>query len=415
MTELIRESLDHCVKCTICETFCPYSKATPLFPGPKYVGPQAERYRAGDATVDASLDYCSGCGICTQVCPQGVKIAEINSRARARLWEERGIPLRNQLIARPTVLGRLGTPVAPLANWTLGNRILRRLGEATLGVHRDAPLPRFAGRTFQRWARRHRPAAAARTVVYFHACGTNYYEPDVGRMVVAVLEHNGFRVLVPPQDCCGLPLQSNGAFDAARSYVRSLAASLAPLARAGHDIVANSTSCGLMLKREAREILGVEDDDLRVVSERTYDLCEFLLLLHERDELRTDFRQLDLTVPYHAPCQQRGHGIGKPALDLLALVPGLRVIELDADCCGIAGTYGLKKEKYEISMAVGERLFRDVRETEPDVVACDSETCRWQIVHGTGVGAVHPVELLYRAYGLAGDGRPPRPSRAEAV
>jgi glycerol-3-phosphate dehydrogenase subunit C len=401
MTELVRDSLDHCVKCTICESFCPYSKATPLFPGPKYVGPQAERFRRTGISPDASVDYCSGCGICTQVCPQGVKIAEINSQARAHLWEDRGIPFRNQLIARPSVIGRLGTPVAPLANWTLGNRALRYLGERLLGIHRHAAVPRYAGRTFQRWARRHVSPPAERTIVYFHNCGTNFYEPAVGRMTVEVLEHNGFNVLIPPQDCCGLPLQSNGNFPAARSYVRRLAASLAPYARDGCAIVANSTSCGLMLKREAREILEVEDDDLVVVSEAMYDLCEFLLLLHERGELKTDFKPLELTVPYHAPCQQQGHGIGKPALDLFALVPGLRAIELDADCCGISGTYGFKKEKYEISMTVGERLFGELRESKGDLAACDSETCRWQIEHATGMHAVHPVEVLHRAYGLA--------------
>jgi glycerol-3-phosphate dehydrogenase subunit C len=404
MTELVRDSLDHCVKCTICETFCPFSQVTPLFPGPKYVGPQAERYRGAGASPDASLDYCSGCGICTQVCPQDVKIAEINSQARAQLWEERGIPLRNQLIGRPSVLGRLGTPVAPLANWAIGNRPVRRLADRLLGIHRDAPMPRFAGRTFQAWARGHRSSAADRSVVYFHGCGTNYYEPAVGEMVVAVLERNGFQVLVPPQDCCGLPLQSNGNFEAARAYVRRLVANLARYAREGLPIVASSTSCGLMLKREAREILGVEDEDLRVVSEATYDVCEFLLLLHDRGELRTDFQPLPLTVPYHAPCQQRGHGIGKPALDLLALIEDLRVIELDVDCCGIAGTYGLKKEKYEVSMAVGERLFSTLRDVGGELAACDSETCRWQIEHGAGVRAVHPVELLHRAYGLGAAG-----------
>ncbi|HEX6681142.1 MAG TPA: anaerobic glycerol-3-phosphate dehydrogenase subunit C [Gaiellaceae bacterium] len=400
MTDPIRASLDHCVKCTICETFCPYSRVTPLFPGPKYVGPQAERYRTGGASPDASVDYCSGCGICTQVCPQGVKIAEINARARAQLWEERGVPLRNQLISRPSVLGRWGTPVAPLANWTLRNRPFRWVVERTLGVHRKAALPHFAGRTFQRWARKHVSPPAERTVVYFHNCGTNYYEPGVGRMTVDVLEHNGFHVVVPPQDCCGLPLQSNGNFEAARAYVRRLVANLAPYAREGLPIVANSTSCGLMLKREAREILGMNEENLVAVSEATYDLCEFLLLLYEQGELRTDFRPLELTVPYHAPCQQQGHGIGKPALDLFALVPGLRAIELDTDCCGIAGTYGFKKEKYEISMAVGERLFGLLRESDSDLAACDSETCRWQIEHGSGVRTVHPVELLHRAYGL---------------
>ena len=397
----VRETLDHCVKCTICETACPFSKATPLFPGPKFVGPQAERFRLAGQSADASVDYCSGCGICTQVCPQDVKIAEINSQARAGMWEERRIPFRNQALARPSVTGRLGNRVATFANLALGSRTVRRLLEPTLGIHRDAPLPSFAGGTFQRWARRHPQAIASRTVAYFHGCGTNYYEPGVGRVVVGVLEHNGFRVDVPRQDCCGLPLQSNGNFDAARKYVRRLAHSLAPYARAGVPIVANSTSCGLMLKREAREILEVDDEEVRVVGEHTYDLCEFLLDLHDRGELRTDFEPLELTIPYHAPCQQRGHGIGKPALDLLALVPGLRVVELDADCCGIAGTYGLKREKYEIAMRVGEDLFRQVKQADPDVTACDSETCRWQIAHATGVSAVHPVELLHRAYGLS--------------
>jgi glycerol-3-phosphate dehydrogenase subunit C len=206
--------------------------------------------------------------------------------------------------------------------------------------------------------------------------------------------------VVPRQNCCGLPLQSNGSFGDARAYVRQLAGSLAPYARRGYDIVGTSTSCTLMLKREAREILGVQDEDLRVVSERTFDICEFLLRLHDREQLRTDLRPMPITVAYHAPCQQRGHGMGKPALDLFALVPELRVIELDVDCCGIAGTYGLKTEKYDIAMAVGDRLFRRVKETEPDLAACDSETCRWQITHGSGASSIHPIELLYQAYGL---------------
>jgi glycerol-3-phosphate dehydrogenase subunit C len=400
--DVIRGSLDHCVKCTICETACPVAAVTPLFPGPKYVGPQAERFRGAGPSVDDSLDYCSSCGICTLVCPQGVHVAEINSRARAVMKQQRGMPLRDQLIARPPVQGKLGTPVAPLANLMLANRLVRLAAEKALGIHRHAPLPRFAGRTFRSWARRQPAPATAgtRRVAYFHGCSTNFFEPGLGRKAVAVLAHNGCRVVLPRQGCCGLPLQSNGIFGAARGYVRRLAAGLAPYARRGYTIVATSTSCGLMLKREAREILGVEDDDLRAVSGQAYDICEFLAELHQAGELRTDFRPVPLTVTYHAPCQQQGHNIGKPALDLLALVPELTVIELDRACCGIAGTYGLKREKYDIAMKVGSGLFDDIRAARPDLAVCDSETCRWQITHGTGRTSVHPVEVLYRAYGL---------------
>jgi glycerol-3-phosphate dehydrogenase subunit C len=133
-----------------------------------------------------------------------------------------------------------------------------------------------------------------------------------------------------------------------------------------------------------------------------YDICEYLMKLHERGELRTDFRPLETSMPYHAPCQQAGHWMGKPALDLLGLIPGLEVQDSTTDCCGIAGTYGLKAEKYGIAMDVGAPLFRQVREAGAEMAACDSETCRWQITKATGVPAVHPVEVLHRAYGLPG-------------
>jgi glycerol-3-phosphate dehydrogenase subunit C len=398
----LRASLDHCIKCTICETACPVSNVTPLFPGPKYAGPQAERFRAhGEPPDESSVDYCSGCGLCTMSCPQGVKIAELNAHARYAVKQSKGIPLRDRLVARPTVLGRLGTPVAPLANAMLRARPVRVLTERLLGIHRDAPVPKFAGRRFRTWARHHQGPSTGTKIVYFHGCGTEYYEPDVGEKVVAVLEHNGFRVEVPEQDCCGLPLQSNGLFEDARKYVKRLARALAPHARDGTLIVGNATSCTLMLKREAREILGLQDDpDLALVSRQTYDICELLLELHARGELRTDFQPVPEIVAYHAPCQQQGHWMGKPALELLALVPELEVRELNARCCGIAGTYGLKREKYQIGMDAGADLFSQVAASGARIVACDSETCRWQIEHGTHRPSVHPVELLHQAYRL---------------
>jgi glycerol-3-phosphate dehydrogenase subunit C len=401
--ESLRGTLDHCVKCTICETACPVSNATPLFPGPKYAGPQAERYRTADTpSVDASVDYCSGCGICSQVCPQGVKIAEINSQARATIKSQQGVPLRDRLITRPTWLGRLGTPTSKIANAGLRSPQLRAAAERLLGVHRSAAVPDFAGRRFSQWASTHRSPRSGRRIVYFHGCGTEYYEPWEGEKVVAVLEHNGFEVVIPKQDCCGLPLQSSGLFPQARRAARRLARALDRHLRDPETlIVGNATSCTLMLKREAREILSLEHDpSLKRVAERTYDICELLLELHAAGELRTDFSAVNEMIAYHAPCQQQGHGIGKPALELFALIPGLRVRELDARCCGIAGTYGLKAEKYAVAQEVGRPLFEQVSASGAGTVACDSETCRWQISHNTRRPSVHPIDYLHRAYGL---------------
>jgi glycerol-3-phosphate dehydrogenase subunit C len=139
---------------------------------------------------------------------------------------------------------------------------------------------------------------------------------------------------------------------------------------------------------------------LKRVSERVYDICELLLELHDRGELKTDFKPIDEVVAYHAPCQQQGHWVGKPALELLALIPGLEVREMNARCCGTAGTYGLKVEKYEIAQAVGRDLFEQVAASGASTVVCDSETCRWQIADATQRPSSHPIEYLYKAYGL---------------
>jgi glycerol-3-phosphate dehydrogenase subunit C len=420
--EWVGLSADECLKCNVCNTVCPVARVTDRFPGPKYVGPQAQRFRRDGAlpvaldglgvgeSPDVTVDWCSGCGWCTTACPAGVKIAEINNRARARRRSGSRPPLRDWLLGHSDLIGTLGAPVAPLANWALHNRLLRAIGEVTIGVHRRAALPAYAGGTLQGRRRRSGGLTAApgpnvpgpdRAVVYFHGCAVNYYEPHLAEATIAVLERNGFEVIVPPQACCGLPLISNGLYPAARDQARGNLSTLAAFARAGYRIVGTSTSCTHTLKAEYREMLDVDDDDARAVAEATWDINEFLVDLHEAGRLDTAFGRVAEELPYHAPCQLRSHGIGLPAMDLFALVPGLRATDMDHDCCGIAGTYGLKREKYDVAMAVGAPLFEAIGETDAARVACDSETCRWQIASATGRQARHPVEILAEAYAAA--------------
>ena len=404
-------SLDQCTKCNICTTACPVSAVTDLFPGPKYEGPQAERFRLrGQFSPDLSVDYCSSCRVCNMVCPNGVKIAELNARARAVLVSSGKIPLnlrlRNNLVGRPELLGKIGQPLAPIANFILNIKPTRLFAEFALGIHHSAPLPAFNRQRFTTWFRnRSGKITADKKVVYFHGCSTEYYEPRIGRAAVQVLETNGFEVIVPPQNCCGLPLLSNGEFSAARRYHRSNVHNLVKYVQAGIPIVGTSTSCTLTLKEEAPELLDLADEDTRLVSENTYDFNEFLLNLYDLGNLNMNLNPIALSLGYHIPCQYRGHRIGKPGLDILRLIPQLKVIDSQAACCGIAGTYGYKKEKYDIAMDVGKALFnfisQDVRESP--VILCDSETCRWQITHATKKPAIHPAELLAASYGLSVD------------
>jgi glycerol-3-phosphate dehydrogenase subunit C len=399
--ELSRATLDACVKCTICETACPVSAVTPLFSGPKFVGPQAERFRNGES-VDHSLDYCSSCGACTLACPQGVQIAELNSQARAVMKADH-MPVRDQLITRTTLMGMMMTPVAPIANAALHNKPIRTIVEKVIGIHRNAPMPPAQTQTLQGWLKKRKPPVKAPTrgpVVFFHGCAGGYFEVETSKKSIEVLEYLGYEVIVPKQGCCGLAQQSNGLFDQASAAVLKLCDELRS---AGKDltIISSSGSCTGMLKHEAHEIMGVSDDKLKDVATRIRDMMEFLLDLHDAGELPTDFQAIDMTVPYHAPCQLKSQGMGQPAVEVLKLIPGLTVVESGAVCCGIAGTYGLKKEKYEVAQAVGKPLFDMVKRTNPDLALCDTETCRWQIEQSSGVKTEHPIWMVHRAYGLS--------------
>jgi glycerol-3-phosphate dehydrogenase subunit C len=303
-------------------------------------------------------------------------------------------------VARAELLGKVAQPVAPLANALLALKPARLLAEKALGIARKAPLPPFDNQRFTTWFRkRGLKPSAARKVVYFHGCSTEYYESRVGRAAVRVLEANGFEVIVPPQNCCGLPLLSNGEFAAARRYHRNNVRHLVDYARQGIPIVGTSTSCTLTLKEEAPELLDMHDEDTRLVASYTYDLNEFLLTLLDQGSLNLDLGAIPLNLPYHVPCQYRAHRLGAPGIEILELIPELQITESQADCCGIAGTYGYKHEKYLIAMQVGEPLFKFILDSGAPIAVCDSETCRWQITHATAVPCVHPVELLAAAYG----------------
>jgi glycerol-3-phosphate dehydrogenase subunit C len=426
-------SADDCLKCNVCNTVCPVARVTDRFPGPKYVGPQAQRFRlatmlppqgdgaARPASPDSTVDWCSGCGMCTIACPADVKIAEMNSRARAQLKAGHRPRFRDWLLGQTDLVGRLGVATAPIANWSLRAGWIRALIEWFIGIHRRAPLPAFASRTLRSRLRTgRRPASDAdpppdRAVVLFHGCAANYYEPDVALAAIDVLRRNGLETIVPEQVCCGLPLISNGQYGGARGRAASNLRVLAGYARRGYRIVGTSTSCTHTLKSEYREMLDLDDADARAVSEATWDICELLVDLLDEGRLDTRFGPVEETLPYHAPCQLRGHGIGLPALDLFALVPGLTAIDLDHDCCGVAGTYGLKKEKYDIAMAVGGPLFRKIdaaTEEGATRAACDSETCRWQIAAATSTPVVHPVQVLAAAYAAADSASSATPARA---
>jgi len=207
-------------------------------------------------------------------------------------------------------------------------------------------------------------------------------------------------VVLPPQRCCGLPLIGNGDIESARPWAAYNVAQLRPYARKGIPILFTSTSCSLTVKQEYVHLLQLEGAE--AVAANAYDISEFLVQCLDEGRLRTDFRpQPQQRLPYHQPCHQRAQGIGTPALRLLGLIPGLEAWNIDAGCCGASGTHGFKREKYDLSMAVGRPMAEAIEASGALRAVSDCEACRWQIEHAAHTATVHPVTLLYEAYGLS--------------
>jgi glycerol-3-phosphate dehydrogenase subunit C len=398
---------DLCLKCNICTAACPVMPATDLFPGPKATGPQAERYIHPDFPApDYGVEWCSGCGVCSRVCPHGVPVSEINIRAKARFAGQGRISLRDQLLSRPHLLARLAAPVRPAANWALQSRSVRWLLDRVLSISREAPLPTFAAQTFRQRAERHLRNAPTHAdqledlVALFHGCSVESYEPAIGMKALEILETLGFQVDVPPQTCCGLPLQSNGLFDAARKQARENIGHLLTYAYAGVPILGTSTSCTLALRHDYSQILDLQDENTLHVAERVRDLFEFLVYDRPDSLVNISLSPIPIRALYHPPCQLKAHGMGTPARHVLERIPELELHISESECCGVAGTYGIKRERYDVARDVGASLMDRIARLQPDIVRSDSETCRWWISHHSGTVALHPLELLHFSLGL---------------
>lgn len=387
---------DLCVRCATCMAVCPVSRVTPLFPGPKQAGPGAQRFRsASQDSVDDWIELCTACRLCDTVCPAGVPISELNLMAKAKYVDERGVSLRDWFLVRSDRFGELFSRFSAIVNPMMKKSGVRWLLDKVLKIDRRRDLPAFESPTFRRWFR-DRPVATGNAdrprIAYFYGCFTNTNEVDVGKAAVVCLEAYGYSVIVPPQRCCGIPRLGVGDLQGAREMGRRNLSLLLPTVRGGTDIVFSSTSCGMMLRHEYGPLLelpGAEE-----LATHLFDICGFLLSLHEEKKAPVPFRPIVAKAAYFAPCHLRSLNSGLPALELLRLVPGIDIRPIEAECCGLGGLYGFKKEKYAIAEEIGKDLAQEVARMKPDVILTDCEGCRMQIRHLTGLKVLHPLQLL---------------------
>lgn len=393
-------NFEQCIKCTVCTVYCPVIPVNPDFPGPKHAGPDGERFRLKDPDFyDKSLKYCLNCKRCEVACPSGVRIGDIIQSARIK-YNTDAPKLRDIMLANADFVGHMASPLAPLVNMTLGLKPVKMVMDSVLKIDHRRTFPKYSSQTFESWYRKHAEAKQqtySKHVSYFHGCYVNYNFPQLGKDLVKIMNAAGYGVhLLEKEKCCGVALISNGLINqATRQGEQNIRAIRISVQEHQMSVIGTSSTCIFTLRDEYPHLLHIKNEDVRDQIELA---TRFLFRLVDEGKLKLVFRKdYKKRVAYHTACHMQKLGWAVYSTSLLRMIPGLDFLMLDSQCCGIAGTYGFKKENYGTSQGIGASLFKQIEEAGVDCVATDCETCKWQIEMSTSVPVMNPVSILAEA------------------
>ncbi|HLW86679.1 MAG TPA: FAD-linked oxidase C-terminal domain-containing protein, partial [Candidatus Sulfotelmatobacter sp.] len=345
-----------------------------------------------DEHVKESLDLCLACKGCKSDCPVGVDVATYKAEFLSHYYKGRRRPRSAYAFGNIAMWARMASFAPALANLATQTPLLREVAKFVAGMPRQRSIPAFARETFRTWFRRRESRNLKRApVLLWPDTFNNYFLPETGKAAVEVLEAAGFHVLLPKAGlCCGRPLYDWGMLERAKRLLSDILDALAPEIEKGTPLVVLEPSCAAVFRDELTNLFP-RDPRAQALSRQTFLLSEFLRQKGEHFRLPT-LRRRALV---------HGHCHHKSIMKMTDEEAVLRAMEIDfhapaPGCCGMAGSFGFEKDKYGISIAVGElELLPAVRQAPQDsLIIADGFSCREQIAQGAGRYALHLAEVI---------------------
>jgi FAD/FMN-containing dehydrogenase/Fe-S oxidoreductase len=342
--------------------------------------------------VKRSLDLCLACKGCKSDCPVAVDVATYKAEFLSHYYEGRVRPLSAYAFGNIDLWARVASHAPGLMNLTTQLPVLRDIAKLVAGIPKRRAIPAFAPETFKAWFQRHSQLKENYPpVLLWPDTFSNYFQPEIARAAVEVLETAGFKVIVPRAHlCCGRPLYDHGMLDRAQALLLQILDELSPEIEAGVPIVGLEPSCVAVFRDELVNLFP-HDERAQALSRQTFLLSEFL----EIKAPNITLGRLDRKAILHGHCHQ------KSLMKMTAEESVLRRLGVDFQspapgCCGMAGSFGFERDKYDVSMAVGElELLPAIREAPADwLIIADGFSCREQIAQGSPRRALHLAEVL---------------------
>ncbi len=349
------------------------------------------------------LGLCVNCKSCLLQCPSGVDVSKLMIAARAEYARRKGLDWPARILSLNRYMAILSGMFSPVSGFVMRFGPFRWLLEKFAGVDSKRKMPDFKRPSFLKAGRKYLESVGpierpVEKVAYFVDTYANYNEPQLGFDVIKCLRYNGVEVILPEQRPAPLPAIVYGDVKTARRELEYSVKHLAEAVRSGYKIVCSEPSAAMCLKDELRFF--VDSEDAREVSENVYELMGFLLDLFKKGKLKPALKQRGGKFLYHSPCHLFATGDNKASIKLFGGLCLGEITDLNAGCCGIAGTFGMQKKNALLSDKISGSLAKAIADSDIKMVLSECSTCRMQIEHISGCKAIHPVKILAQAWDL---------------
>ncbi len=424
---VLQEAL-YCIRCSACLNVCANFETVGghAFGGETYSGGIGGSWEAGTGQLlNARFsELCTACSRCVPNCPVRIDIPWLNENLRQRMNQAQGssplnslfgrmtgtasedlaAPLQKQFFGNYDTFGKWGSRFASLANASLHLPGARRAMEGVFGIDHRRALATFPKKTWEQVYREEKaePAPLQPGVVMLADIFTNYGAPERGMAAIRVLRAAGLDVVLSPAMPDGRAAMSQGMLETARRQARAIAPMLRRYVDEGRKIVVLEPSVLAMLRRDFRHLLD-GDDTPALLAQNSFEPLEYLWQVAQEQGLNLAQMFSASRCPYgarlfyHSHCQQRTCNAAAQTVEVLRAA-GFDVVTSSVECCGMAGSFGYKHDYYELSMAVGQDLFAQVRCAEQEggraTLVASGVSCHEQLLAGMGREVFHPAELL---------------------
>jgi Fe-S oxidoreductase len=389
-----------CKDCRMCVNFCPSFPA--LFDAVDSKHDNIEALTKEE--LAKPLELCFHCKQCYFKCPYTpphewkLDFPHLSLRYKAIKFKNQGAKITDKLMLDTDLVGKLSVPFGKVVNKAMDVKPVRLIMEKTAGIDQRAKLPPINEHSFRSFLKDNLVPVKnpVRKAVLFYTCLLNYNFLEKGKALLHVLYKNNIHIEVPEQNCCGIPFFDIGDIDSSIKKAKYNVDMMIDYVRNGYDVIVPVPTCALQLKHEYPLLL--RTPEAKELSEKVYEIGDYLFSLNQENLFNKDFKNPMGKIDYHIACHLKSLGVGYKSAALMRMIPNtkVRIVEI---CSGHDGTFGVKKDTFDMAVSVGKPLFENILNQKADLVVSDCPLAGNFIDLNTSRTVKSPIEVLSMAYG----------------